>query len=108
MNKKSIITMMLALVTMAGQAQTKIATITGYSPALEDSTLVFAGAGNFLNIVDTVKDGRLAFTLPVEELTEGHLFLIGKGCPNFAMPIFLSPSINGPHGVVHVSSDMRR
>ena len=94
MNKKTIITMMFALVTVTGQAQTKIATITGYSPALEDSTLVFAGAGNFLNIVDTVKDGRFAFTLPVEELTEGHLFLKGKGCPNFAMPIFLSPSIN--------------
>ena len=94
MNKKSIITMMLALVTMTGLAQTKTVTVSGYSPALEDSTLVFAGAGNFLNIVDTVKDGRFAFTLPVEELTEGHLFLKGKSCPIFAMPIFLSPSIN--------------
>ena len=32
MNKKSIITMMLALVTMTGLAQTKTATVTGYSP----------------------------------------------------------------------------
>ena len=42
MNKKSIITMMLALVTMTGLAQTKTATVTGYSPALKDGTLVLA------------------------------------------------------------------
>jgi len=34
MNKQTIITILLAFVTMAGQAQTKTATITGYSPAL--------------------------------------------------------------------------
>jgi len=45
MNKKSIITMMLALVTMTGLAQTKTATVTGYSPALKDGTLVLAAVG---------------------------------------------------------------
>ena len=39
MNKKTIITMMLALVTMTGLAQTKTATITGYSPTLKDGTV---------------------------------------------------------------------
>ena len=38
MNKKPIITALLALVAMAGQAQTKnTAIVKGYSPALEDS-----------------------------------------------------------------------
>ena len=48
-NKKSIITMMLALVTMTGLAQTKTATVTGYSPALKDGTLVLAAVGNIGN-----------------------------------------------------------
>ena len=39
MNKKTIITILLALVAIMGQAQTKTATITGYSPALKDSTV---------------------------------------------------------------------
>ena len=43
MNKKTIITILLALVTVAGQAQTKTVTVTGYSPALKDGTLVLAG-----------------------------------------------------------------
>ena len=51
MNKKSIITMMLALVTMTGLAQTKTATVTGYSPALKDGTLVLAAPA--------LKDGTL-------------------------------------------------
>ncbi len=42
MNKKTIITFLLALVTMTGLAQTKTATVTGYSPALKDGTLVLA------------------------------------------------------------------
>ena len=46
MKKKSIITLMLALVTMMGLAQTKTATVTGYSPALKDGTLVFAGTSS--------------------------------------------------------------
>jgi len=40
MNKQTIITILLAFVTMAGQAQTKTATITGYSPALKDGTVL--------------------------------------------------------------------
>ena len=83
MHKKSIITMMLALVTMAGQAQTtKTVTITGSSPALKDGTLVVAGTGMSLSVVDTVQSGRFAFTLPIEELSAGYLLLEGEGCPN--------------------------
>ena len=47
--KLTIITILLALVTMTGQAQTKTATITGYSPALKDGTLVLAAVGNIGN-----------------------------------------------------------
>ena len=63
MNKKTIITMMLALVAMTGQAQTKTATVIGYSPALKDGTLVFAGTGSTSTVVDTVQAGRFAYTL---------------------------------------------
>ena len=93
MNKKSIITMMLALVTMTGLAQTKTATVTGYSPALKDGTLVLAGTGTIGNVVDTVQAGRFAFTLPVEELTEGFLGFIGDGCPNFNLTLLLRPGV---------------
>ena len=93
MNKKMIITMMLALVAMAGLAQTKTATVTGYSPALKDGTLVLAGTGTIGNVVDTVQAGRFAFTLPVEELTEGFLGFIGDGCPNFNLTLFLRPGV---------------
>ena len=93
MKKKSIITMMLALVAMSGLAQTKTATVTGYSPALKDGTLVLAGTGTIGNVVDTVQAGRFAFTLPVEELTEGFLGFIGDGCPNFNLTLFLRPGV---------------
>ncbi|WP_081772677.1 TlpA disulfide reductase family protein [Prevotella sp. MA2016] len=93
MVKKTIITMMLALVWMTGWAQTKTATVTGYSPALKDGTLVLAGTGTFGSVVDTVQAGRFAFTLPVEELTEGFLGFIGDGCPNYSMPLFLRPDV---------------
>ena len=93
MKKKSIITMMLALVAMTGLAQTKTATVTGYSPALKDGTLVLAGTGTIGNVVDTVQAGRFAFTLPVEELTEGFLGLLGEGCPNFNLTLFLRPGV---------------
>ena len=66
MRKKSFLTMMLVLVAMTGLAQTKTATVTGYSPALKDGTLVLAGTGTIGNVVDTVQSGRFAFTLPVE------------------------------------------
>ena len=93
MNKKTIITILLALVTVAGQAQTKTVTVTGYSPALKDGTLVLAGTGTIGNVVDTVQAGRFAFTLPVEELTEGFLGFIGDGCPNFNLTLFLRPGV---------------
>ena len=93
MKKKSIMTMMLALVAMTGLAQTKTATVTGYSPALKDGTLVLAGTGTIGNVVDTVQTGRFAFTLPVEELTEGFLGFIGDGCPNFNLTLFLRPGV---------------
>ena len=40
MKKKTIITILLALVAMTGQAQTKTATVIGYSPALKDGLVV--------------------------------------------------------------------
>ena len=82
MIRKTIILMMLALVTIAGLAQTKTATVTGYSPALKDGTLVFAGTGGSAHVVDTVQAGRFAYTLPVEEFTESNLIFLGEGCPN--------------------------
>ena len=91
--KKSIITMMLALVTMAGLAQTKTTTVTGYSPALKDGTLVLAGVGISGNVVDTVQSGRFAFTLPVEELSSGFLSLVGEGCPNFSLSLMMKPDV---------------
>ena len=92
MNKKSIMTMMLALICMIGQAQTtKTVTITGSSPALKDGTLVLAGVGISGTVVDTVQSGRFAFTLPVEELSNGFLSLIGEGCPNFSLSLMMKP-----------------
>ena len=93
MNKKTFITMMLALVAMTGLAQTKTATVTGYSPALKDGTLVLAGTGTIGNVVDTVQAGRFTFTLPVEELTECFLGLMGEGCPNFNLTLFLRSGV---------------
>ena len=58
MKKKTIMTMMLALVAMTGLAQTKTANVTGYSPALKDGTLVLAGTGTIGNVVDTVQAGH--------------------------------------------------
>ena len=91
--KKTIITTMLALVALMGLAQTKTATITGYSPALKDGTLVLAGTGTIGNVVDTVQAGRFNFTLPVEDLTEGFFSLMGEGCPNRYINIFLKPDV---------------
>ena len=92
-NKKTIITIMLALVAMTGQAQTKTATVTGYSPALKDGTLVFAGTGSTVPVVDTVQAGRFAYILPVEEFTESTLSFYGEGCPNSHTVIFLRPDV---------------
>ena len=93
MNKKTVIKMMLALVTMTGLAQTKTATVTGYSPALKDGTLVFAGTGSTSTVVDTVQAGRFAYTLPVEEFTESSLSFFGEGCPRSYTLIFLRPDV---------------
>ena len=93
MNKKTIITIVLTLVAIAGFAQTKTATITGYSPAIKDGTLVFAGTGTIETVVDTVQAGRFAFTLPVEAITECYISLIGEGCPTYMLTIFLRPGV---------------
>jgi thiol-disulfide isomerase/thioredoxin len=93
MNKKTIITSLLALVALAGQAQTKTATVTGYSPALKDGTLVFASTGSSATVVDTVQSGRFAYTLPVEGFTESSLSFLGEGCPNMYLEIFLKPDV---------------
>jgi hypothetical protein len=94
MNKKTIITALLALLALMGWAQsTKIATVTGYSPALKDGTLVLAGTGTGGTIVDTVQAGRFAYTLPVEGFTESNLSFLGEGCPNMYMIIFLKPDV---------------
>ena len=61
MNKKTIITALLVLVAMTGLAQTKTATVTGYSPVLKDGTLVLAGTGTIVNVVDTVKLSGVIF-----------------------------------------------
>ena len=94
MNKELIITALLALVALTGWAQTtKTVTITGYSPALKDSTLVLAGTGTMATVVDTVQNGHFAFTLPVEELTVGLLSFIGEGCPNFSFSLMMKPDV---------------
>ena len=93
MNKKTFITMMLALVAMTGQAQTKTATVIGYSPALKDGTLVLAGTGSTSTVVDTVQAGRFAYTLPVVEFTESFLSFLGEGCPRSYTLIFLRPDV---------------
>ena len=93
MNKQTIVTILLALVAMTGQAQTKTATVTGYSPALKDGTLVLASTGTSATVVDTVQSGRFAYTLPVEAFTESNLSFIGDGCPNMYLEIFLKPDV---------------
>ena len=93
MNKKTFITMMLALAAMAGLAQTKTATVIGYSPALKDGTLVFAGTSSTIPVVDTVRAGHFAYTLLVEEFTESTLAFLGDGCPNSNTLIFLRPNV---------------
>ncbi len=93
MNKIVIITILLVLVAMAGQAQKKTATITGYSPALKDGTVAESMVDNVRIANDTVKGGRFTLTVPVEGLTKSYLFLEGEGCPNHLMTIWLKPSV---------------
>ena len=92
---RHIITILLALVAMAGQAQTKKAAIVkGYSPALEDSTVVNIYVDNVSVASDTVFGGRFTLTVPVEGLTKSYLFLAGEGCPNYLMTIWLKPDVD--------------
>ena len=91
--KKILIIASLALVALTGHAQTKTATVTGYSPALKDGTLVLAGTGSSGTVVDTVQAGHFAYTLPVEEFTESNLSFYGEGCPNRYINIFLKPDV---------------
>ena len=94
MNKKTIITALLALVCVAGQAQEKkTATIKGYSPALKDSTVAECIIENVRVASDTVIGGRFTLTVPVEKLTQSYLFLKGEGCPNYLVTLYLSPDV---------------
>ena len=94
MNKKTIISVLLVLVAVTGQAQTKTATITGYSPALKDGTVAESSIDNVRVASDTVQGGRFALTVPVEGLTKSYLFLEGEGCPNHLMTIWLRPGVD--------------
>ena len=94
MNKQNIITIMFALITLEGLAQTKTATITGYSPALKDGTVAESSIDNVRVASDTVQSGRFTLTIPVEGLTKSYLFLAGEGCPNHLMTIWLSPNVD--------------
>ena len=71
MNKETIITALLALVAVAGQAQTKTATVTGYSPALKDGTVAESSIDNVRVASDTVIGGH--FTLTVPQSPDDHL-----------------------------------
>ena len=75
MNKKTIITVLLALVAIMGQAQTKTATISGYSPALKDGTVAESSIDNVRVASDTIIGGHFTLTVPVEGLTKSYLFL---------------------------------
>lgn len=95
MNKKSIFTALLALVAMTGWAQsTKTATITGYSPALKDGTVIGVATGTIGNDVGTVQDGRFSVTIPVDDLTLINLDFFGEGCPNSSLYIYLKPGVD--------------
>lgn len=94
MKKKFIIIALLALVALTGQAQTKTATIKGYSPALKDGTVAESSIDNVRVASDTVQGGRFTLTVPVESLTKSNLFLAGEGCPNHLMTIWLKPGVD--------------
>ena len=95
MNKKIIITALLTLVTMTGRTQsTKTATITGYSPALKDGTVIGVATGTIGNDVGTVQDGRFSVTIPVDDITLINLDFFGEGCPNSSLYIYLKPGVD--------------
>ena len=84
--------LLLAFFTLSAQAQ-KTATVTGYSPALKDGTVAISFVNSMLAASDTVQSGRFTLTIPVEKLTESSLHLIGEGCPNHLMTIYLAPDV---------------
>ena len=92
MNKKAIITILLALVTMAGLAQTKTAIIKGYSPMLKNGTEAVCTIDMVRVATDTVHAGNFILNVPVEKLTECKFYLEGEGCPNFIKTIFIAPN----------------
>ena len=94
MKKKFIIIALLALVALTGLAQTQTATIKGYSPALKDGTVAESSIDNVRVASDTVQGGRFTLTVPVESLTKSNLFLVGEGCPNHLMTIWLKPGVD--------------
>lgn len=91
MNKKAIITALLALAVMTGWAQTKTATIKGYSPALKDGTVAVSYIDNAPVANDTVLCGHFTINVPVDELTYSTLMLNGEGCPNTSLSLYLKP-----------------
>ena len=94
MNKRTIITILLTVIAMAGKAQTvKIATIKGYSPALDNSTVAACFIENMRVASDTVSGGHFTLSVPVEKLNQCYIFLRGKGCPNYLMTLYLKPDV---------------
>lgn len=92
--KQIIITIMFAFITLEWLAQTKTATIMGYSPALKDGTVAESSIDNVRVASDTVIGGHFTLTIPVEELAKSYLFFRGEGCPNHLMTIWLKPGVD--------------
>ena len=88
--KKTIITILFAIVAMAGQAQTKTAIIKGYSPMLKNGTEAVCTIDMVRVATDTVHAGNFILNVPVEKLTECKFYLEGEGCPNFIKTIFIA------------------
>ena len=119
MSKNSVIIALLALVALTSWAQsTKTATVTGYSPALKDGTLVFASTGPCASVVDTVQAGHFAYDIETDfpklynifflkQYETGRLFLgkfIAENCHvNVTMYEDQKPCIvvNGEEGCKH-------
>ena len=94
MKKKNLFVVLLAVIAMAGQAQTKsTATIKGYSPALKDSTLAVCIIENEGVASDMVRNGSFTLNVPVEKLTQSRIFLKGEGCPNYLLYLYLMPNV---------------
>jgi len=91
--KRLLSTLVLALVGLAGSAQTtKMATIKGYSPALKDNTVAECLIDMVRIASDSVKAGHFTMNIPVEKLTECYLILEGEGCPRLFKSIYVAPN----------------